>query len=207
MQGQQISRVVLPRSGANRFRPMASGVCPSWKNLPYQCHRHRSHCIVRKVQYGGLRSLTPSKAPQNTWHKAPLSPRHPHSVPPPPHPSWLSRSPPRPFEHSVNNMTRSSPVPWAWLRAIMLQTSGWQRRDVVVRQSVPGSRGAPNCAQLLYSSSTTLPPWRRRIGWRRDVVVIRQDPTVPPVSPPAGSVDAMGFTRLLLPLPLPPSAT
>ncbi len=60
---------------------------------------------------------------------------------------------------------------------------------------------------LLYSSSTTLPPGRRQIGWRRDVIVVRQDPTVLPFLQPAGSVNAAGFTCLLLTLPLPPLTT
>jgi hypothetical protein len=54
---------------------------------------------------------------------------------------------------------------------------------------------------------TTLPPARRQIGWRRDVIVVRQDPTVLPFLQPAGSVNATGFTCLLLTLPLPPLAT
>ncbi len=54
---------------------------------------------------------------------------------------------------------------------------------------------------------TTLPPGRCQIGWRQDVIVIHQDPTVLPFLQPAGSVDATGFTCLLLTLPLPLLAT
>ena len=60
---------------------------------------------------------------------------------------------------------------------------------------------------LLYSSLTTLPLGRRQIRWRRDVIVFHQDPMVLPFLQPAGSVDAVGFTCLLLTLPLPPLAT
>ena len=77
----------------------------------------------------------------------------------PPHPILHGRvgPPPRPFERSVDDTKRSSPVPRSRSRAVVPQTLDRRRRDVVVRRSVPGSRGTPDRTPSSYSSSTTLP--------------------------------------------------